>query len=217
MKEKESIGSRIKDLVYKSNISITDFAKQICCSRENVYKIFERNSIDIELLARISKVLNYNFFEDIASDYDLALPVVDEEEEERRRAICQFLDIVPGLMRKYNLDGTIVIGGHKKEEDDFLPDYVLSDLLITVTVGETLEERANGRFGNVMEFLSFKDDSSNTVLLCNNKCNRTQSIDIKLVYKTEEEWEKVLLLALKTANENYTIQTWNRLNTLKNF
>ncbi len=37
-------------------------ARQICCERRNVYKIYARASIDTELLLRISKALNHDFF-----------------------------------------------------------------------------------------------------------------------------------------------------------
>ena len=37
-------------------------ATQICCTRTNVYKIFEKESLDTVLLMRISKALRYDFF-----------------------------------------------------------------------------------------------------------------------------------------------------------
>lgn len=41
-------------------------AKKINCDRTNIYKIFQRPSIDTELLARISKALDYDFFLDLS-------------------------------------------------------------------------------------------------------------------------------------------------------
>ena len=43
-------------------------AERIPCERTNVYNIFKRESIDLDLLSRISKILNYNFFADIADE-----------------------------------------------------------------------------------------------------------------------------------------------------
>lgn len=37
-------------------------AQQICCERRNVYKIYSRASLDTELLLRISRALNHDFF-----------------------------------------------------------------------------------------------------------------------------------------------------------
>lgn len=42
---------------------MTWFADRICCTRTHVYKIFDKTSIDTDLLLRISQVLEYNFFE----------------------------------------------------------------------------------------------------------------------------------------------------------
>ncbi|MBD5240147.1 MAG: XRE family transcriptional regulator [Bacteroidales bacterium] len=48
--------------------SVTWFANKICCSRTNVYKIFERDNIDVRLLYSISRVLNHDFFADISEE-----------------------------------------------------------------------------------------------------------------------------------------------------
>ena len=37
-------------------------SKHLSCSRANVYKIFEKYSVDTEMLARISAILNFDFF-----------------------------------------------------------------------------------------------------------------------------------------------------------
>lgn len=62
MKEQIHIGKIIQAKVEEKNLSIVSFARMLSCSRTNVYKIFERTSIDTNLLERISKVLNYDFF-----------------------------------------------------------------------------------------------------------------------------------------------------------
>lgn len=57
------IGSLIEEQVRIHKMSISSFAKKLNCDRTNVYDIFKRATIDTELLYRISKVLNYNFFD----------------------------------------------------------------------------------------------------------------------------------------------------------
>ena len=56
------IGKKIKEEVYKQRISITAFAKKISRSRNVVYDIFSRESVDTDLLNKIGKVLNCDFF-----------------------------------------------------------------------------------------------------------------------------------------------------------
>ena len=61
------IGKKIKEVLYQKGISVSEFAKSINRSRNVVYDIFERESIDTKLLQKISKVLDYNFFSTIVS------------------------------------------------------------------------------------------------------------------------------------------------------
>ncbi len=48
----------------------TEFARRINRTSQNVYAIFERTSIDSALLASISEILNYNFFDVLAVELD---------------------------------------------------------------------------------------------------------------------------------------------------
>lgn len=45
-------------------------ATELNCNRANVYNIFQRDNIDIAMLIKISKVLQHNFFQDIANLID---------------------------------------------------------------------------------------------------------------------------------------------------
>ncbi|MBQ3617713.1 MAG: hypothetical protein II939_06075 [Bacteroidales bacterium] len=45
-------------------------ASELNCNRANVYNIFQRDNIDIAILIKISKVLQHNFFQDIANLID---------------------------------------------------------------------------------------------------------------------------------------------------
>lgn len=56
------VGKKIKEEVYRQNIPVITFAKKINRTRNVVYDIFERESIDTDLLNKIGKVLNCDFF-----------------------------------------------------------------------------------------------------------------------------------------------------------
>lgn len=62
------IGAYIKEVFDQGpkTWTVTWFAKQLNYDRRNVYSIFARQSIDTELLMRISRILDHNFFTDIA-------------------------------------------------------------------------------------------------------------------------------------------------------
>ena len=57
------IGSKIKTTVEKKGMTVSEFGRRINKSRENVYSIFKRKSIDTALLTTISEVLEYDFFQ----------------------------------------------------------------------------------------------------------------------------------------------------------
>ena len=57
------IGELIKERLKAEERSVAWFARKLSCSRANVYKIFCKEYIDTELLTRISRILNYDFFQ----------------------------------------------------------------------------------------------------------------------------------------------------------
>lgn len=46
--------------------NVRQLAEQIHCDRRNVYRIFEKENIDIVLLKRLSIALNHDFFKDLS-------------------------------------------------------------------------------------------------------------------------------------------------------
>ena len=56
------IGEIIKRVVKEKGLSVTEFGKRISKHRRNVYDIFLRESVDTELLQKIGKVLEHDFF-----------------------------------------------------------------------------------------------------------------------------------------------------------
>jgi hypothetical protein len=67
------IGKLIRQRVDTLGMDVTVFAQRINCERSNAYHIFNRQSIDTELLKIIGQVLDYDFFQ------DLLLPETKEE------------------------------------------------------------------------------------------------------------------------------------------
>ncbi|MBR4497533.1 MAG: helix-turn-helix domain-containing protein [Bacteroidales bacterium] len=57
------IGKIIHAKLREQGRSTSWLAKQIPCSRNNLYKIFSKPSINTDVLLRISKILDYNFFQ----------------------------------------------------------------------------------------------------------------------------------------------------------
>ena len=64
------IGKLIKEQMEKQGKTVVWLARELSCSRTNIYKIFEKSSIDTSLLMRISVVLQYNFFVDYMDELE---------------------------------------------------------------------------------------------------------------------------------------------------
>ncbi len=64
-RQKLHIGHMVKSVFDNSGLSVAEFARRIHYERTNVYKIFNRRSIDVELLVKISEILNHNFLADV--------------------------------------------------------------------------------------------------------------------------------------------------------
>ena len=64
------IGQIIEKELHRQERSVTWFARRLYCDRTNVYNIFRRQSLDTELLLRISIILEYNFFQIYSDIYN---------------------------------------------------------------------------------------------------------------------------------------------------
>lgn len=60
------IGQRIKEVVKEREMTVVDFARALPCSRENVYKLFRKDNIDVKQLCHICRVLNHDFFQELS-------------------------------------------------------------------------------------------------------------------------------------------------------
>ncbi|MDE7025354.1 MAG: XRE family transcriptional regulator [Paramuribaculum sp.] len=64
------IGKSIEQELRLQERSVVWLARKLNCNRTNVYKIFNRTTIDTELLLKISNVLQRNFFEEYTCRLD---------------------------------------------------------------------------------------------------------------------------------------------------
>lgn len=62
------IGQLIKEELIKQERSVSWFAKKLSCDRTNIYRLFQKNSIDTGLLVRISIILKRNFLQELSEE-----------------------------------------------------------------------------------------------------------------------------------------------------
>ena len=65
------IGQLVKSVFDESGMSVSELARQLRCERTNVYTIFKRRSVDVELLVMLSEILHHNFLDVVMQLYGL--------------------------------------------------------------------------------------------------------------------------------------------------
>lgn len=199
MAKNHTIGELIEREVRKQQIPITQFADMICCQRNNVYDIFRRSKIDIVLLKRISEVLNRNFFKELADDLDL---ICENEETEKDKAVAQFFKCVPKALRRLGKEVSIILQELGDEYKDYpVPDFGLPGYAISFTIGDTMKDRIG--YNPLMPFEYMMNSEGFEVEICTNRLYGTKDINIRLDYKSEEDWYKMM---------KYAFEVYERLN-----
>lgn len=60
--ESVHIGALIKAKMKEEGLSAAWLARHLACDRTNIYKLFNRKSLDTDTLMKISLALHFNFF-----------------------------------------------------------------------------------------------------------------------------------------------------------
>ncbi len=64
------IGNEIKKELKRQERSVSWFARKLYCDRSNIYSIFKRKSLDSDLLWRISRILEHDFFKEYSESLE---------------------------------------------------------------------------------------------------------------------------------------------------
>lgn len=94
------IGKMIEEELRSQERTITWFSRQLHCDRRNVYDIFNRTSIDTQLLLRVSCVLKRNFFRTLADMLDSS--VSDGCVKKCTTDVCDFISQSSAVSGSYN-------------------------------------------------------------------------------------------------------------------
>jgi hypothetical protein len=123
------IGKKIKFELYKQDIPITTFAKQINRSRNVIYDIFERESIDTALLNKICLTLRLDFFSLYSNQKDYKKEVIPLQKVSDEGEAKYFIKVE-------ELNAEIKKNEQLSSEIEYLKRII-----------ELMEERENGRKG----------------------------------------------------------------------
>lgn len=64
------IGKRIREVLVAEGHSAPWLAEQIPCERSNVYDIFKRSTLNVDLLYDISLILKHDFFRELSEEWN---------------------------------------------------------------------------------------------------------------------------------------------------
>ena len=62
------IGHRIRDIARRQGRTSVWLARELGCDRTNIYRIYEKMSLDTSVLLRLSRILRHNFFSELADE-----------------------------------------------------------------------------------------------------------------------------------------------------
>ena len=194
----KTIGQLINEEVRRQGLGAQEFADMIYCTRQNVYDLFKRSTIDVAQLQLISKALNHNFLMDVMENPEL-IDITNPEVKKdllNRRAVAQFFEIMPIVFKNLNMEISIVKPIMRNEFEDPLPDYGLSDVAIFFTVGERLLDRFDKERLACWDIQTCVAYKNHVVDIWHNTINHMWFADVKLDYKTEEEWGEIIVYLL---------------------
>ena len=67
------IGHLIREQLKKDQRSASWLAREIGCTRNHVYKVFNKASLDTDLILAISKAMKFNFFQYYTAEFKKSL------------------------------------------------------------------------------------------------------------------------------------------------
>lgn len=62
------VGKRVKEVLFEQGHTAKWLSEQLPCERTNVYDIFKRDDMNIVLLARLSVILEHDFFQELSDE-----------------------------------------------------------------------------------------------------------------------------------------------------
>ena len=141
----------------------------------------------------------------MADDLDL---ICEREETEKDKAVAQFFKAVPKALRRLGKEVSIILQELADEYMDCpVPDFGLPGYAISFTIGNTMKDRIGDN--PLLPFEYMMNEDGYEVEISTNRLYGTKNINIKLDYKSDEEWYEMMKYAFEVY-ERFNIQLYVR-------
>ena len=160
-------------------------------------------------------VLDFNFEND--DIVDEVLTIFDKnktysatsalKEIANRMAVSQFVEVIPKVLAKLGVEPSIFFGRPLDIPEEIpIPEYFISPFNITFSVSDLLFDKANCNLAQTATVNRITDDTTGLqVDLWKFIVPGPNLVNLKLDYKTEDEWEYTLRFVFKHFYTKYNI------------
>jgi hypothetical protein len=111
-------------------------------------------------------------------------------------------------LKEIGKSNAIILGDLPDDPECPVPDFMLPDYIISFTIGNTFKERF-GR-NSLLLIETVTNEKGIEVEVLTNMLNQTKSLNIKLDYKTEEEWRDTMTFAFDVHERFKIQQSWEQ-------
>lgn len=63
------IGKRVQEVMSEKGKTVAWLAEQLPCERSNIYNMFHRRNIGVDLLMRLSELMEHDFFQELSNEF----------------------------------------------------------------------------------------------------------------------------------------------------
>lgn len=204
MKDLTPIGQLIMDEINRQRLTKKEVYDAIPTTKQNFDNMLQRPGLDVITLGKIGNCLKCDLFKRISETPSL-LSLEDPKTLkylEEKRAISQFVEVVPDVLHKLGKSSVIAFSSKRFEKEVpnlVLPDFILPDYEFTFTKGGGLFTAASNGQKVPFQINHINGGKGKELYIWYNPLQADIFFDLELIYRKEEEWFETMKWAFQAA------------------
>lgn len=185
------IGNRIKEVFENrpKRYTIDWFATELHCKRANIYNIFNRPTIDTELLARISVILQHDFFLDLSYEMRKEDETFQSNRKELYDSIMRSVArTVHQQLKRSNIVGNKATSHVINQYDDAESPFPYPEYKVTIQEAELPEVRPHIHLISSAQGFDIRMDIDDGTLISVKKGSKKTAGDYTDIEMKMKEW-----------------------------